>query len=315
MLETKHLTKYYGKTMAIEDISFSIGPGEVVGLLGHNGSGKSTTMSILTGCLTASGGQALIGGADVAQQPAAAKARLGYLPEHPPLYADMTVDEQLTFAARLRGITGRDTSGAIARACGQLHISGVRGRLIGNLSKGYRQRVGFAQALLGEPPLLVLDEPIVGMDPSQIIELRQVIAELGRTHTILLSSHILSEITAVCGRIIMLSNGRLVADDTPGGLLARAGGEHRLLLRADGVCEKVLAAVKSVTGVVECRQCPDQAEYEIETDGRDIHPALFYALAGADCPIRSLHTAKASLEDVFLQLTRDRRYAQGEEQS
>lgn len=216
MLEVQSLTKYYGKSMAIEDISFSVGRGEIVGLLGHNGSGKSTTMGIMTGCLAASSGQVLIDGADIATNPEQAKGKLGYLPEIPPVYPDMTVEEQLTFASRLRAIPAADCPDAVDDACRKLNITGVRHRLIENLSKGYRQRVGFAQAILGNPPLIILDEPTVGMDPGQIIELRNVISELGKERTIILSSHILSEITAVCSRIIILSNGHLVADDTPG---------------------------------------------------------------------------------------------------
>lgn len=313
MLEVKHLSKNYGKKMAIEDISFSMQRGEVVGLLGHNGSGKSTTMSIMTGCLAATQGSVLIDGEDLRKNPATAKMKIGYLPEIPPLYLDMTVQEQLAFAANLRKIPTAKQDEQITLACQRLQISGARGRLLRNLSKGYRQRVGFAQALMGEPQFLILDEPTVGLDPRQIMEIREVIADLGRTHTILLSSHILSEIAASCNRILVLSNGHLVADDTPAGLVSAASAKGCIILQADGDKLKVKTAVETVQGVKSCtihkNILDGSPEYHIEIhDNQDIHCALFAALAKADCPIQVLKPMQANLEDVFLQLTQDTRY-------
>ncbi|MEG0897825.1 MAG: ABC transporter ATP-binding protein [Ruthenibacterium sp.] len=313
MLEVKNLSKYYGKKMAIEDISFSMQRGEVVGLLGHNGSGKSTTMSIMTGCLAATAGSVFVDGEDLRKNPAAAKMKIGYLPEIPPLYLDMTVQEQLTFAANLRNIPTKNQDAQISLACQRLQITGARGRLLRNLSKGYRQRVGFAQALIGEPQFLILDEPTVGLDPRQIMEIRAAIADLGKTHTILLSSHILSEIAASCNRILVISNGHLVADDTPAGLVAAASEKGRIILQADGETAVVKAAVETVAGVKNCTVCKNildgSPEYHIEISaGCDIHRALFAALAKADCPIQVLKPMQANLEDVFLQLTQDTRY-------
>lgn len=317
MLKVSELTKRYGKKTAVEEISFAVGQGEIVGLLGHNGSGKSTTMNMITGCLAPTSGSVTVGGASVSGQPQQAKREIGYLPENPPLYPDMTVEEQLIFAAELRGIRRNGRSKAIETACRQVNILGVRPRLIRNLSKGYRQRVGFAQALLGEPGLLILDEPTVGLDPSQIIEIRQLIADLGTRHTIILSSHILSEISAVCGRIVMLSNGRLVADDTPESLMRGGLAPGTLILRADGEREAVYGAVMRISGVHMCiprTKGPDgKMEFLIEPEaGADIHEALFYSLAETGCPIRSLSTFQADLEEVFLRLTRDRRYGEDE---
>lgn len=313
MLNVSELTKKYGKKMAIEDISFTVNQGEIVGLLGHNGSGKSTTMNIITGCLAPTSGRVTVEGADVAEEPEKAKLEIGYLPENPPLYPDMTVEEQLVFAAELRGIGGKRQKEAIETACRQVQVSGVRPRLIRNLSKGYRQRVGFAQALLGEPKLLILDEPTVGLDPSQIIEIRQVIKELGKNHTIILSSHILSEISAVCGRIIMLSNGRLAADDTPENLMRGNLAPGTMILKADGQKEQIYSVIMGIPGIHMClprTKGPDgELEFLIEPEkGTDIHEALFYALAEARCPIRSLSPATADLEEVFLRLTQDKRY-------
>lgn len=313
MLEVSHLTKRYGDKIAIEDIHFTVSQGEIVGLLGHNGSGKSTTMNIIAGCLSATSGSVRIDGSDIVESSSEAKSKIGYLPENPPLYPDMTVNEQLIFAANLRRIPKQKREEAIALACEQVNIRGVRRRLIKNLSKGYRQRVGFAQALLGEPELLILDEPTVGLDPRQIIEIRETIAGLGKTHTIILSSHILSEIAAVCKRVVVLSNGRLVADDLPSKLVAKMSPEGKLVLRADGTPEQITAAVRAVTGIKSCtlQVSPEdgQVEFILETQsGEDIHRSLFFVLAEAQCPIRLLKPLETSLEDVFLQLTQDRRY-------
>ena len=294
MLEVKNISKYYGSKMAIENISFSAARGQIIGLVGHNGSGKTTTMSIITNCLAPDGGSVMVDGVSAQTDPVKLRSKIGYLPEIPPVYTDMTVDEQLSFA------------------CEKLNITGVRGRLIKNLSKGYRQRVGFAQALIGDPPLLILDEPTVGLDPQQIIELRELIASLREKHTVILSSHILTEIAATCDRLVVLSSGHLAADSTLDELLKSAGGQAGLLLQADASAEKLMGIVRAIGCVLDCRAETDEAghtQIRIYTqDGADIHRELFTALSKADCPIRSLRPAEVSLEDVFLQLTHDSRY-------
>ena len=315
MLEVKGISRFYGDQAAIEGISFCAEPGQVVGLVGHNGSGKTTTMNIITNCLAPSSGEVSIEGISVQDNPLAARKRIGYLPEIPPVYPDMTVEEQLTFACGLRGLSRREYKAQIAGVCDSLNLSGVRKRLIRNLSKGYCQRVGFAQALIGHPRLLVLDEPTVGLDPQQIIELRELIGRLKQDHTILLSSHILSEIAATCDRIVVLSNWRLAADDTQYGLLLRARSQEGLLLKADGPEAQISAIIRSLDAVADCTMQPSGADghptWHIRTHGSaDIHRELFSALAAAGCPIRMLRPVQVGLEDVFLQLTQDRRYAQ-----
>lgn len=312
MLEVNGISKFYGTTMAVQNITFSAARGQVVGLVGHNGSGKSTTMNIITHCLTPTAGSVTVDGIPVQQQPLQAKARIGYLPELPPVYPDLLVEEQLAFACGLRDVPARRQKAEIDRVCDALAITGVRRRLIANLSKGYRQRVGFAQALVGAPPLLVLDEPTVGLDPRQIIELRALIGRLKTEHTILLSSHILSEIAATCDRVVILSSGRLAADEPLDRLLERASAQEGLRLQADGPAGAVADLVRGVPGVQEVQiedGPPDTACLHIRPrPGCDIHRPLFYALAEANFPVRSLTPVQVGLEDIFLQLTHDRRY-------
>ena len=313
MLEVKGISKFYGNKMAVQDISFSVSQGQVVGLLGHNGCGKSTTMNIITNCLAPSDGEVFIDGISVAENPITAKTKIGYLPEIPPVYPDMTVEEQLKFTCGLRKVPKKEYETQIRTVCEYLNITGVRKRLIHNLSKGYRQRVGFAQALIGNPQLLILDEPTVGLDPQQIIELRELILRLKEKHTIIISSHILSEIAVTCDRILVLSNGRLVADDTLSGLVRRASEGAEVVLQADGTPVQITELVQSIDAVEECRTETDpitgEPEYHIcVKDGEDIHSELFSRLAEAGWPIRVLKPVHASLEDVFLRLTQDRRY-------
>lgn len=312
MLEVQHISKFYGDKMAIQDISFTAREGEIIGLLGHNGCGKSTTMNIITNCLTPSEGDVLLDGVSVLQNPVQTKKKIGYLPEIPPVYPDLTVDEQLQFACGLRGIPRKEVEDQIASACADLNITGVRGRLIHNLSKGYRQRVGFAQALIGRPQLLVFDEPTVGLDPQQIMELRELIVRLKERHTVIISSHILSEIAATCDRIVVLSNGKLVADGTLQGLLHHAGGQNRLILQADGDMAGLCVKIRSIAGVLSSTlEKDDRGETQIliETEpGRDIHRPLFALLTQEQSPVRMLKSESASLEEVFLKLTQDRRY-------
>ena len=313
MLEVKEISKYYGSKMAIENITFSAKRGQVIGLLGHNGCGKTTTMSIIANCLMPSHGDVLVEGVSVGECPQKAKKKIGYLPEIPPLYPDMTVEEQFYFACGLRRLDAARYEEEITRVCKHLNIVGVRKRLIGNLSKGYRQRVGFAQALLGHPPLLILDEPTVGLDPQQIIKLRELIMDLKKEHTVILSSHILSEIAATCDRIVVLSNGHLVADDTLEDLIGKACGWNKLLLQADGEPEEIVAIIGTLPGVKACdmgvSQTNGELEYRIDLEpGARIHRELFEALAAKNYPIGLLRPVQANLEEIFLQLTQDRRH-------
>lgn len=306
MIEVKQLCKHYGKQTAVENISFSISAGEVVGLIGHNGSGKTTTMRMLTGCLQPSSGDVDLEGRSIFAHPEL-KRKVGYLPEIPPLYQEMTVDEQMRFAAGLRGLTGKAAQEAITVALRQLHVQEVRHRLIRNLSKGYRQRVGFAQAIIGQPPLLVLDEPTVGLDPSQIIEVRQIIADLSNTHTILLSSHILSEIAASCTRLIVLSSGRLVADNTPAELIDRVSSSDRWILEADAEPARLISLLSPLPGVQTVSAHEKGVIIETEKHS-DLYKAFFRVLSREDLPIRRLNLCEPNLEDIFLSLTHDDRY-------
>ena len=234
MIEVSGLTKYYGNKKAVEDLNFTISSGEVVGFLGPNGAGKSTTMNILTGYLSATSGTAKIDGMDILDDPIEAKRHIGYMPEQPPLYLDMTVEEYLNFAAELKGVKSSSKRRHIAEICESVSITHVKNRVIKNLSKGYKQRVGLAMALIGDPDTLILDEPTVGLDPIQIIEIRNVIKELGRQRTVVLSSHILSEVQAICERVLVINNGTIVANDTPEKLSANISGEHKLNIQIAG---------------------------------------------------------------------------------
>ena len=306
MIEVRHLSKRYGTHLAVDDLSFSIDRGVVYGFLGPNGAGKSTTMNIMTGCLGATEGEVLIDGHNVAEEPMEAKKHIGYLPELPPLYGDMTPEEYLRFVARAKGLRREESARQIETVMEKTRIADVRKRLIRNLSKGYRQRVGIAQALLGNPEVIILDEPTVGLDPAQIIEIRELIRELGKEHTLVLSSHILSEVQAVCDSILILSKGRLVACDTAENLtkLMRGRENLRLLTRAEE--ETVRPIVEKVDGVESLTFAEEDgltAADVTPVEGQDVREALFNAFAEARLPLLELRTEKASLEDVFLELT------------
>ncbi len=309
MIQVSHLTKYYGDFLAVNDLSFEIQDGHVYGFLGPNGAGKSTTMNIMTGCLSPTDGTVKIGGFDILEQPEAAKKLIGYLPEQPPLYPNETPQEYLTFVGEAKGLRGKELREEIDSAVQSAGIENVRDRLIGTLSKGYRQRVGIAQALLGKPQVIILDEPTVGLDPIQIIEIRDFIKELGKTHTVILSSHILSEVQAVCEQVLIISKGKLVAFDTPENL-------EKVLLSSSGVtfqveadkadAESILAQaegisgweVKNADGV--CSVTADLAEGQ---DAKAVCGKLTMAFAAKGLPVFEMRTKKANLEDVFLELT------------
>ncbi len=307
MIEVKNLTKRYGSHCAVNNISFCVGEGEILGFLGPNGAGKSTTMNILTGYLSATEGSVAINGHDILDEPNAAKANIGYLPEIPPLYPDMTVREYLDFMYDLKKCALPRVK-HIAEICKVMKIQDVYGRLIKNLSKGYRQRVGMAQALIGNPPVLILDEPTVGLDPKQIIEIRSLIKTLGKHHTVILSSHILPEIEAVCDRVIIINKGELVADDTAENLSVQFSEDRRLRVRIAGPLNEAVTLINSITGVLSVTDagCKEEGTIEllIETaPDADIRRELFDRLAKRGWPLLYSKTQALSLEDIFIGLT------------
>ena len=308
MIEVEHLTKRYGAHTAVDDISFTVEDGCIYGLLGPNGAGKSTTMNILTGYLSATAGTVKVAGHDIAEEPLEAKRAIGYLPEQPPLYPEMTVREYLLFVAELKGVKHKKDRAAMAEtAMGRTGLQPVQNRLIRNLSKGYRQRVGIAAALLGEPKVIILDEPTVGLDPAQVIEIRNLIHDLGRTHTVILSSHILSEVQTVCDRVLIISAGKLVAQGTPEELAGQLAARGTLSATAQGSREEILAAAEQVEGLTDLHITAEKGGEVSFTavceGGSDLRGELSLALAKAGCPVLSLSTDSMSLEDVFLQLT------------
>ena len=307
MIEVKNLTKCYGTHVAVDDINFEVHEGEILGFLGPNGAGKSTTMNILTGYLSATNGKVTIHGHDILEEPNEAKSNIGYLPEQPPLYPDMTVREYLNFMFDLKKCV-LPRKRHIAEICKVLKIEDVYGRLIKNLSKGYKQRVGFAQALIGNPPVLILDEPTVGLDPNQIVEIRALIKMLGKHHTIILSSHILSEIEAVCDRIVIIDEGKIVANDTPEQLSATISDDRRLMVSVAGPVKEVTALINGIKGVenvtYEGSREVGVHEFAIETtDGADIRRDLFTRLSQRNWPLLSSSSRAMSLEDIFINLT------------
>ena len=307
LIEVSHLTKRYGSHLALDDLSFTIPEGQIYGLLGPNGAGKSTTMNILTGCLAATSGQVRIDGVDIFEDPMAAKKHLGYLPELPPLYMDRTPEEYLRFVARAKGVG--DVPGELERVMALTQITDVKDRLIRNLSKGYRQRVGIAQAILGDPDIIILDEPTVGLDPRQITEIRELIQKLGENKTVILSSHILSEVQAVCDSILILSRGKLVACDTPDNLERLLTGGTALELEADTQperLEKLLGNLLGVTGLTVGETAGKHAWARLETGKENLEnlsKAVFFRFCDEKLPLLRLTPAKASLEDIFLELT------------
>lgn len=307
MIEVKNLTKRYGNHCAVDNISFQAGEGEILGFLGPNGAGKSTTMNILTGYLSATDGTVTIAGHDILEEPNKAKANIGYLPEQPPLYKDMTVKEYLDFMYDLKKCP-LPRKRHIAEICKVMKIEDVYGRLIKNLSKGYQQRVGMAQALIGNPPVLILDEPTVGLDPKQIIEIRSLIKTLGKHHTVILSSHILSEIEAVADRIIIINNGKIVADDTAENLSNSMSEDRRMLVSVAGPEKEVANLIAGIAGVervtIMANKATGVSDYAITmAEGTDIRRELFSRLAKREWPLLASKSLAMTLEDIFINIT------------
>ena len=301
MIEVKNLTKKYSDKYAVNDISFTINKGEIVGFLGPNGAGKSTTMNIMTGYISATSGSVTIDGFDIVDNAVEAKSRIGYLPEQPPLYFDMTVYEYLCFVFRLKKIKDK-MDAHIAKIMKMVKISHVKNRLIRNLSKGYKQRVGLAQALMGNPEFLIFDEPTVGLDPKQITEIRDVILELGKEHTILISSHILQEISAVCQRVIIINDGKIAAEDTIDNLSGKITGGDSYTAEVTGDKNTILEVMSAVDGISNCAFLIDN-KYEFHADDKNSLEKLFYALADNKLPVTMLKSNALTLEEVFLHVT------------
>ncbi|MEA4933911.1 MAG: ABC transporter ATP-binding protein [Lawsonibacter sp.] len=307
MIEVKNLVKQYGNHYAVDHLSFTVEDGQIFGFLGPNGAGKSTTMNIMTGYLAATEGDVIIEGHNILEEPEEAKKNIGYLPELPPLYPDMTVLEYLGFVAELKKIPKADRQSQIGRAVSRTHLEDMANRLIKNLSKGYCQRVGLAQAILGFPKIIILDEPTVGLDPKQVVEIRDLIRHLAQEHTVIISSHILSEIRAVCDHVLIIRKGRFVTYDTPENLEEMLSSNDTIELLARGSQEAAEAVLLGVGGVRNhtCTECTgDTVRMVLSTDG-DLREALFYAFADAKCPLLEIKPKMASLEDVFLDLTDD----------
>lgn len=309
MIEVKHLTKRYGNHTAVSDLSFTVEKGQIYGFLGPNGAGKSTTMNIMTGCLAATSGDVVIDGHDIFEESEEAKKLIGYLPEQPPLYLDRTPEEYLRFVAEAKRISSGERAAQIERVMEVTKIADVSRRLIKNLSKGYRQRVGIAQAILGDPEIIILDEPTVGLDPKQIIEIRDLIKSLGREHTVILSSHILSEVQAICQTILIISKGKLIACDTPENLekLFTGSVSIQILVEAgEDELRRIASGISAVKGVEIKPAGKGCCEARLDIGGateKDVCRELFSAFSAAQRPIIRMDTAKASLEDIFIELT------------
>ncbi len=304
MIKIEHLVKNYGTLCAVDDVSLEIGAGEIVGLLGPNGAGKSTTMNILTGCLSSTSGRVSVQGIDVLADPLGAKRLIGYLPEQPPLYMDMTVDEYLGFNYDLKGCR-LPREAHLSEICEVVRIGDVRRRVIRNLSKGYRQRVGIAGTLVGNPPVVIFDEPTVGLDPKQIIEIRNLIRGLGQDHTVILSTHILQEVQAVCDRIVIINKGRIVADEKTGSLGRIIKENRRFTVKICGQTDKVLPVLRNIPGIVYAEALAerdgDAVSYMIEcAPGADVRKKLFFTMAERGWPLVGLEAMGLSLEDIFI---------------
>ena len=307
MIEIKNLTKFYGNNAAVKNISFTVKDHEILGFLGPNGAGKSTTMNIITGYLPSTSGTVLISGMDITENPSAVKKKIGYLPEIPPVYLDMKVKEYLKFVAGIKGVKGSERKAQIEDVMEKLKIKDMENRLIRNLSKGYKQRVGFAQALLGNPEYLVLDEPTVGLDPSQVIEVRNLIKSLSKNHTIILSSHILQEIQAVCERVVIISHGEIRAIDSIKNLEESMDASITVNIKAEGDKDEICKCINSVGGVGEITDITYEATniyvYKVSIESDDVRKNILTELIKNDFAILEVTSDKPSLEEVFVKLT------------
>lgn len=321
MIEVKQLTKRYGDITAIQDVSFRVEKGEILGFLGPNGAGKTTTMRILTGFIPATSGTAIVAGYDVFEQPMEVKRRIGYLPEHPPLYHELTVTEYLKFVGRIKGLSRQKLPDALDRVIERTGLKEVRGRLVGNLSRGFRQRVGLAQAMIHEPEVLILDEPTVGLDPKQIIEIRQLIKQQAGERTVILSSHILPEVTATCQRIVIIHEGKVVAVDTQERLSAQLRRSDKIGLRVRRAAPDLLNKLQAIPGVLHVFQepvlspsigTPDGQYYLVESQlDRDVREELARCVVSQGCGLLEMKNLAMTLEEVFLRLTTEERIPPG----
>ncbi len=309
MITVEHLTKYYGDHLAVDDISFEITEGHVYGFLGPNGAGKSTTMNIITGCLSATDGKVLIDGHDIFEEPDAAKRCIGYLPEHPPLYMTESAEDYLRFVAEAKGLRGAELREQVQQAIEKTGIENVKHRRISQLSKGYKQRVGIAQALLGNPKVIILDEPTVGLDPIQIIEIRELIMELGKTHTVIFSSHILSEVQAICDQILMIAKGKLVAFGTPDELQKQLTAPNEIILTTDAVeteLKEIIGDIEEITEITTGAVEPELTIAHIQSSHENIYDLsaeVFRAFAGSNRVLYEMTLKRGNLEDVFIELS------------
>jgi gliding motility-associated transport system ATP-binding protein len=308
VIEVQHLTKRYGPTTAVDDVSFRVEKGEVLGFLGPNGAGKTTTMRVLTGYMPPTDGKAIVAGYDIFDQPIEAKRRIGYLPETPPLYPEMTVRDYLTFVAKIKAVPKRGRAARVNEVMERTRVADMANRHCGKLSKGYRQRVGLAQSLLNNPEVLILDEPTAGLDPKQIIDTRRLIKELGGDHTIILSTHILPEVSQTCQRVVIINKGRVVAVDTPDNLTSRLRGSETMLLQVDAPpgddVRHALEIVPGVTNVAVAESRGTTRSYEVNSEtGRDVRRQLASVVVGNGWGLLELRPLRMSLEEIFLHLT------------
>jgi ABC-2 type transport system ATP-binding protein len=319
VIEVQHLTKRYGNVTAVDDVNFTVEKGEILGFLGPNGAGKTTTMRVLTGYMPATEGRARVAGYDVFDQPLEAKRRTGYLPETPPLYTDMTVREYLAFVAKIKGVPAKERAGRLDHVMKRTYIADMAGRACGKLSKGYRQRVGLAQALIHNPDVLILDEPTAGLDPKQINETRKLIKELAGDHTIILSTHILPEVAQTCQRVVIINKGRVVAVDTPANLTARLGGSETMFVQADGPADAIRAALAAVPGVTGVKESETRDAREsissfevVSAEKKDVRRDLARAIVSGGFGLLELRPMRMSLEEIFLELTTEEHAEEGQ---
>jgi ABC-2 type transport system ATP-binding protein len=307
MIEIKNLTKKIGENQILNDISFTVKTGEILGFLGPNGAGKTSTMKIITSYWTPTSGTITLDGIDVGTDSIKTRAKIGYLPENVPLYEDMKVREYLKFVAEMRGLSGDKLKARVSEVAAACGIAGVLEKPIDELSKGYRQRVGLAQAIMGNPDVLILDEPTTGLDPNQIMEIRELIKKIGREKTVIFSTHILGEVNAVCDRVIIINNGRIVGEGSPAELAKKAGNKEIIYLKTDGPKEKVLAALNKMIGIASVAakdQGSDGFGYEIESTGADLRSTITQLVVANGWNILEISKSKANLEDAFRELTK-----------